>query len=325
MGLPFNQRLHDGGRIGRVDDVEFAVAESGDVSVVALACGQRALGRRLGGTLGGALEATASRFDTNYAHRGEVARIPADLVEELSSVVSLSRPLRELPGWPGSNAGWPHTWSAGFPVLGAPQRRPRRRLPAGVWVRCSSAVCWVRPCTTRRGRLSTSRTTYDRERATAGTVRWLAGQRPRGRRYGVAVASGARLGLHRGSQPRPRGATDAVPAGGLPGSGGAGERRAVLAPALAGAISMQDNGRSKKSVVALWAGATVLLAAAVFAGRFAFAGASPETLALPLAFAGGAVLTSVIDTLAPEAFGEGGPLIALASAAGFVTGYMLSL
>jgi len=95
--------------------------------------------------------------------------------------------------------------------------------------------------------------------------------------------------------------------------------------ALAGAISMQDNGRGEKSVVALLAGATVLLAAAVFAGRFAFAGASPETLALPLAFAGGAVLTSVIDTLAPEAFGEGGPLIALASAAGFVTGYMLSL
>jgi len=95
--------------------------------------------------------------------------------------------------------------------------------------------------------------------------------------------------------------------------------------ALAGAISMRDKGRSARSVVGLWAGATVLLAVAVFAGRLAFAGASPETLALPLAFAGGAVLASVIDTLAPEAFGEGGPLIALASAAGFVTGYTLSL
>lgn len=95
--------------------------------------------------------------------------------------------------------------------------------------------------------------------------------------------------------------------------------------ALAGAISMRDKGRSPRSVVALWAGATVLLAAAVFAGRLAFAGASPQTLALPLAFAAGAVLASVIDTLAPEAFGQGGPLIALASAAGFVTGYTLSL
>ena len=59
--------------------------------------------------------------------------------------------------------------------------------------------------------------------------------------------------------------------------------------------------------------------------RLAFAGASPQALAVPLAFAGGAVLASVIDTLAPEAFGEGGPLIALASGAGFVTAYMLNI
>jgi ZIP family zinc transporter len=95
--------------------------------------------------------------------------------------------------------------------------------------------------------------------------------------------------------------------------------------ALAGAVNMRDQGRSPRSVVALWAGATLLLAAAVVAGRIAFADASPETLAGPLAFAAGAVLASVVDTLAPEAFGKGGPWIAMASAAGFVTGYMLSL
>jgi ZIP family zinc transporter len=37
-----------------------------------------------------------------------------------------------------------------------------------------------------------------------------------------------------------------------------------------------------------------------------------------LAFAGGAVLASVIDTLAPEAFRDGGPFVALASAASFM-------
>ncbi len=52
--------------------------------------------------------------------------------------------------------------------------------------------------------------------------------------------------------------------------------------------------------------------------------ASPDQLALPLAFAGGAVLASVIDTLAPEAFGGGGPFVALASAGGFFTAFMLS-
>lgn len=95
--------------------------------------------------------------------------------------------------------------------------------------------------------------------------------------------------------------------------------------ALAGARSMLDRGRGPRFVIAVWCCATVLLAAAVFAGRYLFAGADSSTLAYPLAFAGGAVLASVIDTLAPEAFGEGGPAIALASAAGFVTGFLLSL
>jgi ZIP family zinc transporter len=94
--------------------------------------------------------------------------------------------------------------------------------------------------------------------------------------------------------------------------------------ALAGARSMMDKGRSGRAVVLVWAAATLLLAAAVFLGKYLFAGASPTALSHPLAFAGGAVLASVIDTLAPEAFSEGGPVIALASAAGFVTGYLLS-
>jgi ZIP family zinc transporter len=95
--------------------------------------------------------------------------------------------------------------------------------------------------------------------------------------------------------------------------------------ALAGAITMQDKGRSTRAIIALWWGATVLLAVAVVLGSFVFSGSSPETLSYPLAFAGGAVLASVIDTLAPEAFGKGGPLVALASAVGFVTGFLLAL
>ena len=94
--------------------------------------------------------------------------------------------------------------------------------------------------------------------------------------------------------------------------------------ALAGAASMREAGHSRLGVVGLWAGATVLLAVAVVLGRLTFSGASPQQLALPLAFAGGAVLASVIDTLAPEAFRSGCPLVALASAAGFFTAFVLS-
>lgn len=94
--------------------------------------------------------------------------------------------------------------------------------------------------------------------------------------------------------------------------------------ALTGAAKLRDDGRSHTFVISLWVGATGLLAAAVIVGHLAFAGTSPEDLAVPLAFAGGAVLASVIDTIAPEAFKDGGPYVALASAAGFFCAFLLS-
>lgn len=94
--------------------------------------------------------------------------------------------------------------------------------------------------------------------------------------------------------------------------------------ALTGAAKMLEQGRSRRSVVLLWVAATLLLAAAVVLGRLGFAGASSAELALPLSFAAGAVLASVVDTLAPEAFQDGGPYVALASATGFVTTFLLS-
>lgn len=95
--------------------------------------------------------------------------------------------------------------------------------------------------------------------------------------------------------------------------------------ALAGARRMKERDRSSRFVVGVWSAAAVLLALAVFAGRYVFSGADPQALSYPLAFAAGAVLASVIDTLAPEAFEQGGPMIALSSAAGFMLGFWLSL
>lgn len=93
--------------------------------------------------------------------------------------------------------------------------------------------------------------------------------------------------------------------------------------ALAGAAKMRENGRSRRFVLVLWGSATLLLGLAVVAGRVAFSSASAGQLAVPLGFAGGAVLASVVDSIAPEAFEEGGPVIALASAAGFFVAFML--
>jgi ZIP family zinc transporter len=70
--------------------------------------------------------------------------------------------------------------------------------------------------------------------------------------------------------------------------------------------------------------AAVLLAAVVVLGRAVFAQFPEESLAFPLAFAGGAVLASLADTLMPEAFEHGRPLNSMATAAGFLVSFFLS-
>jgi ZIP family zinc transporter len=77
-------------------------------------------------------------------------------------------------------------------------------------------------------------------------------------------------------------------------------------------------GRSALFAIGIWT-----LAAVVF-GRGVFAQLPEEHLAFPLAFAGGAVLASLADTLMPEAFEHGRPLNSMATAAGFLVSFVLS-
>ena len=97
-----------------------------------------------------------------------------------------------------------------------------------------------------------------------------------------------------------------------------------LPEALGGAVGMRDQGRSKIFVIGVWAATAVLLAAAVVLGNTALAGVSKELLAVLLAFAGGAVLASLADTLMPDAYREGGPLVAFSTAAGFLLSFLIS-
>lgn len=98
-----------------------------------------------------------------------------------------------------------------------------------------------------------------------------------------------------------------------------------LPEALVGASSMKAQGRSSGKVVGMWALAAALTAIAVPLGAGPLANTDPETISLPLAFAAGAVIASLADTLMPEAFEHGGPAVALSTAAGFVLSFLLSL
>jgi zinc transporter, ZIP family len=94
--------------------------------------------------------------------------------------------------------------------------------------------------------------------------------------------------------------------------------------ALVGAVAMRSQGWSVRSTAGLWLTTAVLLVPAVVIGRVALAGANPSTLAFPLAFAGGAVLAALSDTLMPEAFERGRPFNAFAACAGFFVAFVLA-
>jgi ZIP family zinc transporter len=63
---------------------------------------------------------------------------------------------------------------------------------------------------------------------------------------------------------------------------------------------------------------------AALAGYAVFDSASPSTVAFVLAFAGGAVLTMLADTMMPEAFEHGGKLVGVVTTLGFGLAFAIS-
>jgi ZIP family zinc transporter len=97
-----------------------------------------------------------------------------------------------------------------------------------------------------------------------------------------------------------------------------------LPEALSGTVDMKAQGWSGTFAVGVWAVAAVLLTVAVVAGNTVFASAGSTMLAGVRAFAGGAVLASLADELMPDAYRNGGPVVAFATAAGFLLAFLLS-
>jgi ZIP family zinc transporter len=97
-----------------------------------------------------------------------------------------------------------------------------------------------------------------------------------------------------------------------------------LPESLVGSAAMKEQGRSARFIVGTWAAAAALLALAVVVGRGLLADVGGTGVSIPLAFAAGAVVASLADTLMPEAYEKGGAAAALATAGGFLLSYLLS-
>jgi len=97
-----------------------------------------------------------------------------------------------------------------------------------------------------------------------------------------------------------------------------------LPESLVGAVAMRRDGRSPRYAITIWSACALILAVTVVLGWAALGGASEPLLSFFLAFAGGAVLASLADTLMPEAFEHGRPWNSFATAAGFFLAFMLA-
>jgi ZIP family zinc transporter len=97
-----------------------------------------------------------------------------------------------------------------------------------------------------------------------------------------------------------------------------------LPEAAAATTGLRTSGWTTARVMGLWAFVVLVSGLASLAGFGLFDGASPEVLAFILAYAGGAILTMLADTLMPEAFEKGGAQAGLLTAVGFALAFALT-
>ena len=94
--------------------------------------------------------------------------------------------------------------------------------------------------------------------------------------------------------------------------------------AVAATSGLARSGWSGACVLGLWTLVSVVSGAAALLGFAVFDTASPTLVAFVLAFAAGAILTMLADTMMPEAFEHAGPVVGVVTTFGFALAFALS-
>jgi ZIP family zinc transporter len=97
-----------------------------------------------------------------------------------------------------------------------------------------------------------------------------------------------------------------------------------LPEAVAATAGLRASGWRSSRLLLLWAGIVAVSGLAALAGYGLFDSASPSVVAFVLAFAGGAILTMLADTMMPEAFANGGRWVGVVTTLGFATAFAIS-
>ena len=98
-----------------------------------------------------------------------------------------------------------------------------------------------------------------------------------------------------------------------------------LPEAIAGTAGMRAGGWSNGRILGLWVFVAVLCALFTVAGFALFGDASPFLLAFVQAFAAGAILTMLANSMMPESFVQAGKLAGLSTVLGFSTAVLVAL
>jgi zinc transporter, ZIP family len=97
-----------------------------------------------------------------------------------------------------------------------------------------------------------------------------------------------------------------------------------LPEAISSTTGMRMTGQRSGRVLTTWAVVVVVSAISAALGYGLLDGASGNAIGLIQAFAGGAVLTMLVDTMIPEAFARGHRAVGLFTVLGFALAYLLS-
>jgi zinc transporter, ZIP family len=93
---------------------------------------------------------------------------------------------------------------------------------------------------------------------------------------------------------------------------------------LSAAAGMKKAGHSTKYVLGVWGAVVAVSALSALLGHLFFAGASDNVIAAIQSFTAGAILTMLASTMMPEAHEEGGAVVGVVTALGFLVAFFLT-
>ena len=98
-----------------------------------------------------------------------------------------------------------------------------------------------------------------------------------------------------------------------------------LPESISSTAGLATGGWKKGRILWLWIAITLISGLASLGGYSLFQHSSPDTVAFVLAFAAGAILTMLADTMMPEAYEHGGKLVGVVTTLGFAIAFVIHL